>query len=105
MLIREVRGVVLISQLAHLRSTSVGDLIDDGEGNLHVAKPVGFQPCRPQAITPAQRLATVHKQLQMAVANRDQQTLLQEVGEALAAIEHVLASDGYPVSQLPIRRS
>jgi hypothetical protein len=88
--------------LAHLRSTSVGDLIDDGEGNLYVVEAVGFQPYRPKAITPAHRLAAAHKQLQTAVANGDRQRLLQEAGEALAAIEYVLAADGYPVSESPI---
>jgi len=38
--------------MPHLRSTSIGDMFTDGEGNLYVVESCGFQPYQPKAISP-----------------------------------------------------
>lgn len=88
--------------LTHLRSTSVGDLITDGDGNLYVVERVGFQPYQPQAIAPAHRLAEGYRLLQAAVAAADIQAVLPLVQQGLVALQHALvAADYYPASESP----
>jgi len=88
--------------MAHLRSSSVGDLIADNEGNLHVIESFGFQPYQPKAIAPVHKLAEAYRLLETAVNEADTRSLLTVVREALAAIRHALASAGYPDSETPI---
>jgi hypothetical protein len=88
--------------LVHLRSTSVGDLITDGDGNLYVVESFGFQPYQPKVVTPVHRLAEAYRLWITGVDGADTRSLLALVRRALAAIQHVLAAEGYPASESPI---
>lgn len=96
--------------MVHLRSTSVGDLIADNEGNLHVVESFGFQPYQPKGIAPVHKLAEAYRLLEtactepaeVAVDEGDARSLLALVRQALAAIQHALAAEGYPDSEAPI---
>jgi hypothetical protein len=43
--------------MLHIRSTSVGDVLADEQGNLFVVESMGFRPYHPGAIRPSHRLA------------------------------------------------
>jgi hypothetical protein len=96
--------------IPHLRSTSAGDLIADSDGNLYVVESLGFQPLRqaqcrlyqPKAIYPVHKLAEAYRLLETAVNGADTRFLLTLVRQALAAIQHALAAEGYPTSETPI---
>jgi hypothetical protein len=101
--------------MPHLRSTSMGDMIGDNEGNLYVVESFGFQPYQPKAISPVHKLAEAHRLLETACTERrprsqtevavdegDARSLLALVRQALAAIHHALAAEGYPDSETPI---
>jgi hypothetical protein len=51
----------------HARSTSVGDVLEDGDGRRFVVEQFGFQPYRPQAVTTAQWLAEAYRLLDKAL--------------------------------------
>lgn len=86
----------------HLRSTSMGDMIGDDEGNIYVVESFGFQPYQPKAISPVHKLAKAHRLLETAVDEGDVRSLLALVRQALAAIQYALAAEGYPDSETPI---
>ena len=96
--------------MVHLRSTSVGDLIADNEGNLHVVESFGFQPYQPKAIRPIHKLAEAYRLLEtactelveVAVDESNHHSLATAVHQALAAIRHSLSAEGYPDSESPI---
>ena len=88
--------------MVHLRSTSVGDLIADNEGNLHVVESFGFQPYQPKAIAPVHKLAEAYRLLETAVDESNHHSLATAVHQALAAIRHSLSAEGYPDSESPI---
>lgn len=88
--------------MVHLRSTSVGDLIADNEGNLHVVESFGFQPFQPKAIAPVHKLAEAYRLLETAVDESNHHSLATAVHQALAAIRHSLSAEGYPDSESPI---
>jgi len=52
--------------MAHLRSTSAGDLISDSDNNLYVVESFGFQPYQPKAIAPVHKLAEAYRLLKTA---------------------------------------
>ncbi len=88
--------------LPHLRSTSVGDLITDGDGNLYVVETCGFQPYQPQTIAPAYRLAEAYRLLQSATDEVETRALPMLLRQALLALQHVLTDEGYPASEFPV---
>ncbi|MBE2221838.1 MAG: hypothetical protein IAF02_09870 [Anaerolineae bacterium] len=88
--------------MVHLRSTSVGDLIADNEGNLHVVESFGFQPYQPKAIAPVHKLAEAYRLLETAVDESNHHSLVTAVHQALAAIRHSLSAEGYLDSESPI---
>ncbi len=104
--------------MAHLRSTSTGDLITDSDGNLYVVESFGFQSYQPEVVAPVHRLAEASRLLEtactelgstersrsveVAVAEADSCSLPALVRQALTAIQHVLAAGGYPDSEAPI---
>lgn len=88
--------------MVHLRSTSVGDLIADNEGNLHVVESFGFQPYQPKAIAPVHKLTEAYRLLETAVDESNHHSLATAVHQALAAIQHSLSAEGYPDSESPI---
>ena len=88
--------------MPHLRSTSMGDMITDNDGNLYVVESFGFQPYQPRAIAPVHKLAEVYRLLETAVNGADARSLLRVVRQALVAIQHTLAAEGYLASETPI---
>ncbi|MCA9922857.1 MAG: hypothetical protein KC421_10815 [Anaerolineales bacterium] len=102
--------------MAHLRSTSAGDLIADSDGNLYVVESFGFQPYQPKAIRPVHKLAEAYRLLEtactellnavelveVAVNDGNLHSLLTAVHQALAAIRHSLVAEGYPDSESPV---
>lgn len=95
--------------MPHLRSTSVGDLISDDEGNLYVVESCGFQPYQPQVMAPVHKLAEAYHLLETACTERrprsqaevavnadHPRSLSVLVQQALAAIRYALAAAGYP---------
>jgi hypothetical protein len=88
----------------HARSSSVGDVLEDGEGRRFVVEQFGFQPYRPQAVTPAQWLAEAYQLLDKALAiagDGDTGRLLrQTVVELLPVLETAGCPDGM-LSALP----
>lgn len=88
--------------MAHLRSTSAGDLIADSDGNLYVVESFGFHPYQPKATHPVHKLAEAYRLLETAVAEADIHSLLTLVRQALAAIQYALVAEGCPASESPI---
>ncbi len=88
--------------IPHLRSTSVGDLIANSDGNLYVVESFGFQPYQPRAIAPVHKLVEAYRLLETAVNGADTRFLPTLVRQALAAIRHTLVAEGYPASESPI---
>lgn len=88
--------------MAHLRSTSTGDLVADSDSNLYVVESFGFQPYQPKAIHPVHKLSEAYRLLETAVDGGNLHSLLTVVNQALAAIRHSLVAEGYPDSESPI---
>jgi hypothetical protein len=88
--------------MTHLRSTSVGDLIDDGDGNLYVVESFGFQPYRPPAAAPVHKIATACRELDEASAGGSRHVLTTAARTAVAAMQQWLSAEGYPESESPI---
>lgn len=88
--------------LLHVRSTSVGDMLADEEGNLFVVESVGFQTYQPRAVRPHQRLAAAYRQLDAVLGQADTHQIMTATGEARKAMLHVLESEGYPNGEVPI---
>lgn len=88
--------------ITHLRSTSVGDLIDDGDGNLYVVESFGFQPYRPPATAPVHKIAIACRELDEASANGSRHALTSAARTAVAAMQQWLAVEGCPESEAPV---
>ena len=88
--------------LLHVRSTSVGDMLADEEGNLFVVESVGFQTYQPRAVRPHQRLAAAYRQLDAVLGQADTHQIMTATGEARNAMLHVLEAEGYPNGEAPI---
>lgn len=88
--------------LLHVRSTSVGDVLADEQGNMFVVESVGFQTYQPRAVRPHHRLATAYRQLDAVLGQADSRQLMTAVGQARNAMLHVLESEGCPHGELPI---
>ncbi len=87
---------------AYLRSTSVGDLIADPAGELHVVESAGFRPYQPDAGSPQQRLAEAQRALAEAVGQADTSRMLSAARQALAVVRQVLTAIGYPAGDMPV---
>jgi hypothetical protein len=88
--------------LVHLRSTSVGDVISLPDGTLYVVESYGFKLYRPKTIRPAQKLAEACRLLEIAVDEGSTYHLRTLTRQALAAVQHALAAEGYPERDAPI---
>ncbi len=88
--------------LLHVRSTSVGDMLADEQGNLFVVESVGFQTYQPRAVRPHHRLAIAYRQLDAVLGQADTRQIMTAVGQARNAMLHILESEGYPNGELPI---
>jgi hypothetical protein len=86
----------------HLRSTSVGDLAATEDGALFVVESMGFEPFRPQAITPRHKLAEAQRLLAAVESTNDARQLLPTVTAALATVNATLAANGWPQCDTPI---
>jgi hypothetical protein len=86
----------------HLRSTSVGDLIADAAGELHVVESAGFQPYQPDSTAPEQGLAEAQRALVEAVVQADTGRVLSAARQALAVVRQVLTAIGQPAGETPV---
>jgi len=88
--------------LLHVRSTSVGDMLADEQGNLFVVESVGFQTYQPRAVRPYHQLAAAYRQLDAVLGQADTHQIMTAVGQARNAMLHVLEAAGYPNGEVPI---
>jgi hypothetical protein len=88
--------------IPHLRSTAVGDLIADHEGNYYVVEANGFQPYQPRVIAPVHQLAEAYRLLEAAVVAGNGSSLFIGARQALIAMHQLLSAEGYPQSETPI---
>jgi hypothetical protein len=86
----------------YLRSTSVGDLIADAAGKLHVVESAGFQLYQPDIDTPEQRLAEAQRRLAEAVGQADASRVLSAARQALAVVRQMLTAIGQPAGEMPV---
>jgi hypothetical protein len=90
------------SVMLHVRSTSVGDVLADEQGNLFVVESMGFRPYQPRAIRPYHRLAEAYRLLDEALAQASTGQIVAVAGQARNTILHVLEAEGYPNGEVPI---
>lgn len=88
--------------MLHVRSTSVGDVLADEQGNLFVVESVGFRPYQPRAIRPYHRLAEAYRLLDEALAQASTGQITAMAMQARNTILHVLEAEGYPNGEVPI---
>lgn len=85
--------------MLHVRSTSVGDVLADEQGNLFVVESMGFRPYQPRAIRPYHRLTEAYRLLDEAMAQAGDGQIV--AGQARNTILHVLEAEGYPNGEVP----
>lgn len=90
------------SVMLHVRSTSVGDVLADEQGNLFVVESMGFRPYRPRAIRPYHRLAEAYRLLDEALAQTSTSQIAAVAGQTRNTILHALEAEGYPNGEVPI---
>lgn len=88
--------------MLHVRSTSVGDVLADEQGNLFVVESMGFRPYQPRAIRPHHRLAEAYRLLDEALAQAGTGQIVTIAGQTRNTILHVLEAEGYPNGEVPI---
>lgn len=88
--------------LLHVRSTSVGDMLADEQGNLFVVESVGFQTYQPRAVRPHRRLAAAYRQLDAVLSQASTSPITTAAGQVQNAMLHVLKSEGCPNGEVPI---
>lgn len=102
--------------LLHVRSTSVGDVLevcterpneaesggDDDMNNLFVVEGMGFRPYRFVAIRPAHRLAEAYRLLEEALAQTSTSQIVTVASRARDAILYTLEAEGYSNGEMPI---
>ncbi|MCZ7673795.1 MAG: hypothetical protein M5U34_45095 [Chloroflexi bacterium] len=90
------------SVMLHVRSTSVGDVLADEQGNLFVVESMGFRPYQPRAIRPYHRLAEAYRLLDEALAQAGTGQIVAVAGQTRNTILHVLEAEGYLNGEVPI---
>jgi hypothetical protein len=88
--------------MLHVRSTSMGDVLADEQGNLFVVESVGFRPYQPRAIRPYHRLAEAYRLLDEALAQAGAGQIAAVAMQARNTMLHVLEAEGYPNGEVPI---
>jgi hypothetical protein len=88
--------------MLHVRSTSVGDVLVDEQGNLFVVESTGFRPYQPRAIRPYHRLAEACRLLDEALAQTSAGQITAVAMQARNTMLHVLEAEGYPNGEVPI---
>lgn len=88
--------------MLHVRSTSVGDVLADEQGNLFVVESMGFRPYRPRAIRPYHQLAEVYRLLDEALTRASTGQIVAVASQARNTILHALEAEGYPNGEVPV---
>jgi len=88
--------------LLHVRSTSVGDVLADEQGNLFVVESVGFQAYQPRAVRPHHRLAAAYRQLDAVLGQADTRQIMTATSEARNAMLHILEAEDCPNGEVPV---
>ena len=88
--------------LLHVRSTSVGDLLEDEDGDCYVVERVGFRPWRPIVVSNAHRLSAAYRLLDAAVTQVGDGQGAHQVRQARDLVLHVLELDGCAGGDVPI---
>lgn len=88
--------------LLHVRSTSVGDLLEDENGHLHVVERCGFQPWRPIVVSNAYRLSEAYRLLDETVTQANGDQSAHQVRQARDLVLHVLELEGCIGGDVPI---
>jgi hypothetical protein len=88
--------------MLHVRSTSLGDVLADEQGNLFVVESMGFRPYQPRAIRPYHRLAEAYRLLDEALAQASTGQITAVASQARNTMLHVLEAEGYPNGEVPI---
>ena len=91
-----------VGVMLHVRSTSVGDVLADEQGNLFVVESMGFRPYRPRAIRPYHQLAEVYRLLDEALTRASTGQIVAVASQARNTILHALEAEGYPNGEAPI---
>jgi hypothetical protein len=95
--------------LLHVRSTSVGDLLEDENGDYHVVEHgpymgLGFQPWNPIIVSNAHRLSVVYRLLDAAVTQVGEGQGAHQVRRARDLVLHVLELEGCAGGDVPVAR-
>lgn len=88
--------------LLHVRSTSVGDVLADEQGNLFVVESMGFRPYQPRAIRPYHRLAEAYRLLDEALTQDITSQIVAVASQTRNTILHALEAEGYLNGEIPI---
>lgn len=88
--------------MLHVRSTSVGDVLADEQGNLFVVESMGFQPYQPRAIRPYHRLAEAYRLLDEALAQASTSQIVAVAGQTRNTLLHALEAEGYSNGEVPV---
>jgi hypothetical protein len=88
--------------MLHVRSTSVGDVLADEQGNLFVVESMGFRLYQPKAIRPYHRLAEAYRLLDEVLAQASTSQIVAVASQARNTVLHVLEAEGYPNGEVPI---
>lgn len=86
----------------HVRSTSVGDLLEDENGNRHVVERFCFQPWQPIVVSNAHRLSEAYHLLDAALTQVDVGQVAHQMRQARDLVLHVLALEGCAGGEVPI---
>jgi hypothetical protein len=86
----------------HVRSTSVGDLLEDENDKHYVVERVGFQPWRPIVVSNAHRLSEAYRLLDVAVTQVGAGQAAHQMRQARDLVLHVLELEGYTGGDVPI---
>lgn len=84
-----------------VRSTSVGDVLEDEGGNQFVVETIGFKPYQPADVPHAHRLAEAYQLLDVALGQSGQPALNQ-IRQARDILLHVLEDEGCPAGERPV---
>lgn len=87
--------------IPHLRSTSVGDLLALGNGQLFVVERVGFQPYQPDKTHWPTAIAEAMRELETAAALTENKQLQSAIEASLTSMNQALLAEGYQVAELP----
>lgn len=89
-------GVALL-----VRSTSVGDMLEDEAGHRFVVENLGFKPYRPDVVTNAHPLAHAYQLLDTALEQQSQSGL-SLTRQARDILLRILEDEGCPDGELPV---